>query len=445
MLAKRVISRGSNKGSWSGAARSGGPLLTLIVIAVVALLVPWAIQDASAATKKTTTKATTKKTLSKAEVKKKQAAQLISLAQNRTQRAKVVKARAKAASRVDALKSSDRKVSQSLNALTTDLRLQNAALGAARNSVSDAEAELADAQAAEANTRRELDALGGKRLQAALDAYIRPLSGDLSAYLDADGLDTASIKQTYIDVASRNRADVVDRLRALREDLTSERKRAEKADKVARQRRGIASARLADLTSTKAKTEAFANNVESRLEAALAESASLSSLDKTLAGKIAAQQDELARQLAAARRNGAKYTGGTAIRIGNVSVGSTHGIVVAASITGKLAALLDAAQQDGIYFSGGGYRSSSAQVALRAAHCGGNSYGIYQAPASSCRPPTARPGQSMHERGLAVDFTQGGGTLTRGSSGYRWLRAHAGKYGFINLPSEPWHWSVNGR
>ena len=83
--------------------------MTLIVIAVAALLVPWAIQDASAATKKTTTKATTKKTLSKAEVKKKQAAQLISLAQNRTQRAKVVKARAKAASRVDALKSSDRR------------------------------------------------------------------------------------------------------------------------------------------------------------------------------------------------------------------------------------------------------------------------------------------------------------------------------------------------
>lgn len=444
MLANRVISRGSNI-SPSGAARAGGRPLTLLVVSVLAVMVPWGIQDASAATKKTITKATTKTTISKAAAKKKQAAQLISLAQNRTQRAKVVKARAKAASRVNALKSSDRKVSQSLNALTTDLRLQNAALGAARNSVSDAEAELADAQAAEANTRKELDALGGKRLQAALDAYIRPLSGDLSAYLNADGLDTASIQQTYIDVASRNRADVVDRLRALREDLTSERKRAEKADKVARQRRRTAAARLADLTSAKAKTEAFANDVESRLEAALAESASLSSLDKTLAGKIAAQQDDLARQLAAARRNGAKYTGGTAIQIGNVSVGSTHGIVVAASIRGKLAALLDAAQQDGIYLSGGGYRSSSAQVALRAAHCGGSSYGIYQAPASSCRPPTARPGQSMHERGLAVDFTQGGGTLTRGSAGYRWMRANAGRYGFINLPSEPWHWSTNGR
>jgi hypothetical protein len=26
-----------------------------------------------------------------------------------------------------------------------------------------------------------------------------------------------------------------------------------------------------------------------------------------------------------------------------------------------------------------------------------------------------------------------------------WLQAHADEYGFVNLPSEPWHWSVNGR
>jgi D-alanyl-D-alanine carboxypeptidase len=50
----------------------------------------------------------------------------------------------------------------------------------------------------------------------------------------------------------------------------------------------------------------------------------------------------------------------------------------------------------------------------------------------------------MHERGLAIDFTQGGRALTRSSSGFEWMRAHAGSYGFHNLPSEPWHWSTNG-
>ena len=26
----------------------------------------------------------------------------------------------------------------------------------------------------------------------------------------------------------------------------------------------------------------------------------------------------------------------------------------------------------------------------------------------------------------------------------QWLNAHGATYGFYNLPSEPWHWSVNG-
>jgi D-alanyl-D-alanine carboxypeptidase len=50
----------------------------------------------------------------------------------------------------------------------------------------------------------------------------------------------------------------------------------------------------------------------------------------------------------------------------------------------------------------------------------------------------------MHERGLAIDFTEGGRTLTRSSAGYNWLRAHAASYGFYNLPSEAWHWSTTG-
>ena len=106
--------------------------------------------------------------------------------------------------------------------------------------------------------------------------------------------------------------------------------------------------------------------------------------------------------------------------------------------------MLAAAAADGVRLSGGGYRSSANQVALRRAHCGGSNYAVYQAPASSCRPPTARPGASMHERGLAIDFASGGGTIGRGSAAYQWLRANASRFGFFNLPSEAWHWSTNG-
>ncbi len=123
---------------------------------------------------------------------------------------------------------------------------------------------------------------------------------------------------------------------------------------------------------------------------------------------------------------------------------SVGGIRVHQSIAGNLQRLLAAASSAGIQFSGGGYRDPAGQIAVRRSNCGSSNYAVYEMPSSQCSPPTARPGSSMHERGLAIDFTQGGRTLTRGSAGFNWLRANAASFGFFNLPSEPWHWSTNG-
>ncbi len=68
---------------------------------------------------------------------------------------------------------------------------------------------------------------------------------------------------------------------------------------------------------------------------------------------------------------------------------------------------------------------------------------IYQSRASTCRVPTAIPGTSMHNGGEAIDVNTAGERLTHES--FDWLQAHAAEYGFKNLPSEPWHWSTNGK
>jgi LAS superfamily LD-carboxypeptidase LdcB len=107
--------------------------------------------------------------------------------------------------------------------------------------------------------------------------------------------------------------------------------------------------------------------------------------------------------------------------------------------------LLDAASSAGVSLSGGGFRDPGEQIALRTAHCGPTHYDIYEKPASQCTPPTAIPGRSMHERGLAIDFKYNGALITsRSSPGYQWLAANAAGFGLYNLPSEPWHWSTNG-
>ncbi len=104
-------------------------------------------------------------------------------------------------------------------------------------------------------------------------------------------------------------------------------------------------------------------------------------------------------------------------------------------------AMIQAAAADGVTLDGGGFRTYDEQVALRRSNCGTSEYQIYRAPSSSCTPPTARPGQSNHETGEAIDFSN---CKTRGTACYKWLAANAAKFGYYNLPSEPWHWSRTG-
>lgn len=93
----------------------------------------------------------------------------------------------------------------------------------------------------------------------------------------------------------------------------------------------------------------------------------------------------------------------------------------------------DAAAQ-GVTLTGVGWRSHGTQIELRSIN---GCPDVWTASPSTCDVPTAIPGTSMHERGLAVDFDMGAGV-------FDWLSANAAAYGLHNLPTEPWHWSVNG-
>jgi hypothetical protein len=131
---------------------------------------------------------------------------------------------------------------------------------------------------------------------------------------------------------------------------------------------------------------------------------------------------------------------GSGVAGGLVTVG---GITVAASLGPHLAALLQAAAVSGLRLGGGGYRSYQTQIDARKRN---GCLDVFTAPASSCRVPTARPGQSMHERGLAIDFTCNGALIqSHASSCWQWLSRNAASHGLYNLPSESWHWSTNGR
>jgi hypothetical protein len=117
---------------------------------------------------------------------------------------------------------------------------------------------------------------------------------------------------------------------------------------------------------------------------------------------------------------------------------TVHGIRVDSSIADAVSSLVQGARPN--LLTGGGYRSSRDQALARQRNgctCDNTS--------RCCRVPTAPVGQSMHQRGLAVDFSWNGQLIrSHNSAGFRYLAANAPRVGLKNLPSEPWHWSTNG-
>ncbi|MCC6437138.1 MAG: M15 family metallopeptidase [Acidimicrobiales bacterium] len=124
-----------------------------------------------------------------------------------------------------------------------------------------------------------------------------------------------------------------------------------------------------------------------------------------------------------------------------------RGIEVSVAIAANTEAMLAAAERDGLLLTGSGYRNILDQIEIRREVCGPTDYDIWEKPSYECSPPVAIPGRSNHEKGVAIDFSGANGDLirTRDHPAFQWLAGHAHLYGFFNLPSEPWHWSIDGR
>lgn len=360
--------------------------------------------------------------------------------------------RAAAAAQVDTLRATDAEVAAALDTLEANVSTQTAALAEAERKAAQAEAAVEKATARVAAKKAEIADLQAEVKEIAIAAYVNPQAdGGLVDSLASDTIGEAELKESLLKAQSSSQADVLDQLERAREDLESARADAETASAEAATHRETVETKLTELTSARDQQAALASQVQARLDRQLAEAQYLADRDQKLSVKLKAEQEALAAKLAAQRAAAqqvaaAQSAGPVTINIvGSGSIVSVRGIEVHESIAGNLASMLKAADADGISLSGWGYRSSQRQVELRRAHCGSSSYAIYSMPSSYCSPPTAPPGASMHERGLAIDFTVGCCTIkSRSSAAYQWLSANAASYGLYNLPSEPWHWSVNG-
>jgi hypothetical protein len=133
---------------------------------------------------------------------------------------------------------------------------------------------------------------------------------------------------------------------------------------------------------------------------------------------------------------GAGYADGTKY---DIRLCMVQGLKVNAFIAGKVDALINQSKEAppsglGSALGGGSFRTMQQQTTLwYSANCD----------SGRCSWPVADPGYSNHQMGLAIDFS---GIAQRDPRNpkFLWLKANASKYGLINLPSESWHWSVDG-
>jgi peptidoglycan hydrolase CwlO-like protein len=346
---------------------------------------------------------------------------------------------ANVASQVDALKATDAQVEAALDALAANVAGQQGMLVEARRAAEEAKAAFVEATKAVEKKTAEVATLKQEIRDFAVEAFVHPPSDDALAALDSDDPGEAAQKRALLEIQNTSDADLLDQLTAAEEDLEVQRKLAEDANARAERKQAEAEDRLAELQAARDQQAAYAAQVQDRLNHKLSEAAFLADRDAALSKEIVAQQAraaELARKAAAAsggsRRGSGRVTyNGT---LATVSCKTGGSITVDSSIASNVQSLLNASPDD-IALCGWGWRSSQQQQELwDAHHCD-----------TGCSVPTAPPGSSMHERGLAIDFTTHGQTIPSHSSpAFQWLSANASSYGLYNLPSEPWHWSTNG-
>ena len=303
--------------------------------------------------------------------------------------------------------------------------------------------DLAAAETARADQAARDATAARDRLEAvAVQMYLDPpgelttaaVSGDVSDHLAVRSL-TAARAELAVDATADARATA--------ELARSQADRARAAALASATAQDAAAATLADVTA-RHQALATAHAAADARASDLASFLGVSDTDEDLAARRRAAELAASGQLVPiALPDGTwTYTTEGLPPDGDIVGVPGSSIRVHATLAGPVARLLVDARAQGVELDGSGWRSPQRQIELRRQHCGSSYEAVFLAPSSACSPPTARPGRSLHERGLAVDFRN---CSTRSTVCYRWLSANAHRYGLFNLPSEPWHWSATGQ
>ena len=360
----------------------------------------------------------------------------------REERREVQAQAAELASEVDAATADVVDLEVALAAAQANVDAQQAAVEAANRAVIDADEAQASALAAIIDLEVQEEQARIDLQNAVIDSYVSFQGFDDLEALGDDPWE-ASRAETLAEIGTGTSLEGLDNLRSIGAELEFQRLLAEQAAVEAESNREEMRFRLAELETALAIEDQLLLEAIERQERRLGEAVALEALEAELSEQIRVEEQRIADAIA-----NRIPPGGGSVTVppdSDIELVTVGGITVNVLVEDQVRGILAAMSARGFNLGGGGYRSIESQIRLRRANCGTSDYAIWEMPASRCRPPTARPGLSQHEVGLAIDFTLNGRVLrTRNSDVFRALAEVAPQFGFYNLPSEPWHWSTTG-
>jgi len=198
--------------------------------------------------------------------------------------------KAEAAAQLDTLKASDSELESAVKALDAGVQTQAATTNAAQQSLKSAEVDLGTAQGRLANTEARMGGLRVKASEAAVRAYVHPGGDPLLEIVRAKDLGEASRRQTLLAHVVSSDRDVVDQMRAARQDEQFEKENLTKAREVAAERKKAAADKLATLEKTRNDQVRLKGALDTRIAEMTAEVDALAREEATLSNLIRSRQ-----------------------------------------------------------------------------------------------------------------------------------------------------------
>lgn len=222
-----------------------------------------------------------------------------SVAAMREKREAARQKRAKLASELNHLRASDAQLTKAVKILDQQVAAQQAGADAARQAVQAALAAVAESEAKIKATETEMTTMHNAVINRAVSVYVRPKDNAIVGVIGAKDLGEASRRSSLLAQVTNKDRDVLDRLRALREDLGDEQVKAAAARDLAAERREAVLARLTELQKARKEKQRLSAALDARIRQYQAEADAVAAQESGLTALIQTRTQARASRSAA--------------------------------------------------------------------------------------------------------------------------------------------------